>query len=506
MGRTISNNNKLKVLFVYPNIMMSALMPTSIGILSAVLKQEGVEVDLFDSTFYKTQEVSTNERKVQLLQVKPFDFGERGIKPKETDMLEDFRRKVEEFQPDLLAVSMVEDTYNIGLSMLDKVSDIRPLTIAGGVFPTAAPEVVLQSGLVDMVCVGDGEGPLRELCLKLAAGEDHTGIKGLWVKMDGEIFRNGLMNADELDSLPVPEFDIFDKESFYRPMAGKVYRMTGVETIRGCPYSCTFCNSPAKALIYREQNCGNYLRRKSVDRVQRELEHLIKTWDIEYIYFVADTFLAVPDEEFREFAEMYNDFRLPFWMNTRPETLTVERIELLEKMNCHRMNVGVEHGNEDFRKSLLKRQISNRKIIDSFKLLEGSGIFAVANFIIGFPDETRELIFDSIRLCREISPYVGSVSSFIFAPYHGTPLRKLCVDKGYIKGNEIVSIDTTRDSMLNMPQISSDELRGLARTFPLYVKLPEDQYSKIKLAEKEDKEGERVFEELAKKYREEILS
>jgi hypothetical protein len=41
-----------RVLFVYPNIQMSALAPQSIGYLSAVLKRDGFTVDLFDSTFY----------------------------------------------------------------------------------------------------------------------------------------------------------------------------------------------------------------------------------------------------------------------------------------------------------------------------------------------------------------------------------------------------------------------------------------------------------------------
>ena len=82
VGRKELMSRDFRVLFLYPNIMMSALIPSSISILSSVLKEEGFAVDLFDTTFYKTQDTSANEQKVKLLQVKPFDFGERGIRLK----------------------------------------------------------------------------------------------------------------------------------------------------------------------------------------------------------------------------------------------------------------------------------------------------------------------------------------------------------------------------------------------------------------------------------------
>ena len=34
-------------------------------------------------------------------------------------------------------------------------------------------------------------------------------------------------------------------------MAGRVYKMYPVETIRGCPYTCKFCNSPDQMKLYK---------------------------------------------------------------------------------------------------------------------------------------------------------------------------------------------------------------------------------------------------------------
>jgi len=87
-----------RVLFVYPNIQMSALAPQGIGYLSAVLKDAGFTVDLFDSTFYtSSMTTDTNEEKVHLSIVKPFSWKDRNIRPKTTDMFGDFNKMVEEF-------------------------------------------------------------------------------------------------------------------------------------------------------------------------------------------------------------------------------------------------------------------------------------------------------------------------------------------------------------------------------------------------------------------------
>ena len=68
---------------------------------------------------------------------------------------------------------------------------------------------------------------------------------------------------------------------------------------------------------------------------------------------MADTFLAYNAKEFDEFCEMYKEINLPFWMQTRPETVTEEKIKKLQKVGLHRMAFGPEHGNEEFRKKIL---------------------------------------------------------------------------------------------------------------------------------------------------------
>ena len=73
----------------------------------------------------------------------------------------------------------------------------------------------------------------------------------------------------------------------------------------------------------------------------------MKNNNVEYNYFWADTFLGMSRKEFEEFCEMYKDIKLPFWMQTRPETIDDYNIKKLSEVGLHRISFGIEHGNEE---------------------------------------------------------------------------------------------------------------------------------------------------------------
>ena len=50
--------------------------------------------------------------------------------------------------------------------------------------------------------------------------------------------------------------------------------------------------------------------------------------------------------------------------------------------------------------------------------------------------------------------------------------------------------------------MSYEELKGLQRTFLLYVRFPKSEWPEIKIAEKFDEEGNRIFEKYKKIYQE----
>ena len=397
-------NKKLKILFLYPNLNMSTLVPNAISILSATLKKAGFQnIDLFDTTFYQTDGLSKDQDRVKVGQVQPFNFDERNINLKTTDMYEDFKNKINTFKPDIIFASIVEDTFPIFINFMNSIKNKKIPCLAGGVFPSSAPERVLELDFVDYVCRGEGEGALVDLANALEYNKDSSKILNLWVKKNGKIVsKNPIRPALDVNNLPIQDLSIFEDISLHRPMMGKIYRMAPVETQRGCPYSCRFCNSPEKNEFYQSQKAGRFFRKRTMKHLHAEFKEIISTHGIEYIFFITDTFLAMSEKEFDEFCEMYSEFKLPFFMNTRPETVTSRRAKKLKEVNCHRVNIGVEHGNQKFRADVVGRAYKNELAINAFNYMYDEGISTVSNSIVGYPDETRELIFDSIELARKI--------------------------------------------------------------------------------------------------------
>jgi len=486
-----------KVLFIYPNTMMATLVPIGISLLSSCLKSNGFQVDLFDTTYYKTEEINFELKKVELLQLKPFNFEERGVTFINTDMYIDLNNKIESFKPDLIAITIVEDTYDLACSLLDSIRKSDIPIIAGGVFVTFSPDEVIQNKNIDMINVGEGEYSLVELCEKMYNHEDYSNIENIWFKSDGNIKKNNLRKLIDLHELPFIDYDVFDKKRLYRPMQGKIYTMVHIELDRGCPYDCTYCEAPHLRKLFKEYNCGNYYRTKNVDFVMDELRYLVQKYNPDYINFNAESFLARPVKELKEFAEKYKKIGIPFWCQSRPETITEEKIRILKDMNCKNLQFGIEHGNEEFRSKILNRHYTNKKLLDGLKIVEKFGIEYTVNNIIGFPDETRELVFDTININRRINP--TTINCYLFTPYKGTTLHKYCLEKGYITRN--LKVHQLLDSVpLKMDSISYEELKGLQRTFVLYAKMPESMWEKIKIAEKFDEKGNKMFEELKKIY------
>lgn len=502
---------QFRVLFVYPNLYMMNMMPPAIAVFSALLKQKGIDVALFDTTYYPWDhsgapatgqgigrfEMSSDKRKELTLQVRPFNLEERGIIPKETDMVEDFKNLVDTFRPDLIAMSCVEDTFPQGVYLLDQIRDRKIPTLLGGVFATFAPHIAIGKDCIDMVCVGEGEGALVDICERMSLGKDRSEVRNLWVKdAEGRIRKNPQGPLVDMDALPVMDFEIFEENRIYRPMAGEIYRMIPVETHRGCPYTCTYCNSPAQVSLHRDNKIGRFFRKRSIEKIRDELEYLVRRWKAEYVYFPADTFLAWTDEEFLRFIRMYEEFRLPFWMQTRPETVTEDKVDLLKSVNCHRVSIGIEHGNEKFRREVVDRRISNDELIHRTNLI-GRSIPVSVNNITGFPLETRELAFDTIRLNQHLQ--VDTMNCYTFMPYHGTPLRKIAIERGYLE-RDAVTCSLTAGSILNMPQYPRAEIRRIVRVFSLYARLPASEWPRIRVAEEDSEEGNAVFNELRDLY------
>jgi len=494
-----------RTLLVYPNLPGMLVPSLAIGIFTKILKEQGYAVDLFDTTHYVSDVSSSPHNRVKFLQAREFnDENDLGVTVR-TGMIDDFRKKVLEFQPDVMYFSVVEDVFRKTLLMLDAVADLGVPHLLGGVFPTAAPEFALEFPEVKMIAVGEGEQVIVDLAEAIRTGRPATDIAGTWYKDEaGAVHRNPRPPLVDLNEIS-PDFSLFADARFYRPMGGRIFKTFPVETYRGCPYLCTFCNSPMNPGLAKRDGLGNFLRRKKMAVLEKELEDLVARHSPEFLYFVDDSFLARPPQEIFDFCDMYEKFRLPFWFNTRVENVDEAKLRRLKEVGCYRISFGIECGNEGFRRNVLKRHPTNEDLKQKFQVCEQSGIAFSVNLIIGFPGETRDLIMDTVEFVRSISGY-DTLTVSIFTPYHGTELHRIAVKNGWLDKDSL-TVHTTSSSMLRMPPpyLSSEDIDGLVRVLPLYCYFPKSEWDALRRAETDDEEGNRILAHYSDLYKTHFL-
>jgi anaerobic magnesium-protoporphyrin IX monomethyl ester cyclase len=130
---------------------------------------------------------------------------------------------------------------------------------------------------------------------------------------------------------------------------------------------------------------------------------------------------------FREIKEV----GIPFAFLARVEHLTEDIVKLAAECGCKYISIGVECGDEEFRKKHLNRHMTNEEIIGAFKLCGENGIYTTELTMIGFPfGNDNELTASTIGLITKIKP--DYLQTSIFYPFVGTPLYDHCVKNDLI--------------------------------------------------------------------------
>ena len=304
--------------------------------------------------------------------------------------------------------------------------------------------------------MGEGEYAIRELAKRLDCCEDITDIPNLLVKNKGKITKNRFSKYYDWDPLIYQDWEIFDQRHLFKPFMGNMYKTGFFEISRGCPYNCSYCINHLSQKIFK--SVGKYNREKPIESAIKEIHHMKNQHGLELVFFNDENFLTMKKERLGEFCDNYKTrVNLPFFIMTRADSLIdEERVKMLKEAGCVTIGIGVESGNEAIRRKLLNKNISNAVYEKAFENCHKHDIRTTANVIIGLPFETEENILESALFCRKLN--AKSISLAIFAPYHGTKLRDICVEQAYMEDKIYDQIAIINASILNMPQITKERI------------------------------------------------
>jgi len=371
---------------------------------------------------------------------------------------EEYQAKLREHDPDLLAVTCMSAMfpYVKEVAAWTKEAKNIPL-ICGGPHPTLNPEETLGTDGIDIICRGEGELPLIELCSRLEKGKDYTDIPNLWIKRNGGVIQNEIgPMVEDLDDLPDFDFEVFDVDNIHSILvAGNAYVMAS----RGCPYNCTYCCNHRFKKLY--PNTNKYVRFRGPKRVVQELKLLKERHPRIKQFRFWDDILTLRKDWSREFLPLYKEeIGLPYHCYGKIDMLDDERIQLMKDSGCILMSLGIQSGNPEVRREILNRSMSNKKIFNICDKIHSYGIGILTENILGLPLEDKWKILDTIKVNARIDP--ENMFVFMFQPFKNTDIYDVCKEKGLVYEEGEVSnlgINLWDGPFLKMPFIDPERVR-----------------------------------------------
>ncbi len=321
------------------------------------------------------------------------------------------RKILNEFKPAVIGITGVTMNIKRAASILKDYKDACPdaITVMGGPHVTFDAQNMLEHNPhVDIIVRGEGEITFAELLDSTGRGSDHSSIRGISFRKNGEIIHNEVRPfIDDINILPYPARDLIALNR-YKALGFPINMVTS----RGCPHKCIFCVG--------SKMVGRKVRYFNVERVVDEFQMLSKL-GFNQINIVDDLFtsnksrcIAICEEIKRR------NIHHPWTAFARVDTVSRELLLAMKEAGCTMLCFGVESGNQEILNTVRKKT-TLEKCREAIALCNEAGIAPMASYILGLPGESAETIKQTMEFAKSLTPNYGY---HILAPFPGTEVRE----------------------------------------------------------------------------------
>ena len=265
---------------------------------------------------------------------------------------ENVRKEIVRRKPDLVGMTAMSFTLvdNLKVAQIAKETDNNIKVILGGPHPHIFPEETINLPNIDFLVLGEGEETVVELMKHIGNIKKLKETKGIVFKDHGRVINTGLRPLImDLDKVPFPARALTHYKK-YSSLLAKRTPITTMETSRGCPYKCIFCDRP---------HLGKVFRARSPKNVVDEIEECVNM-GIKEILIYDDTF-TINRQRVIDICKMIIEQKLDIGWDIRARVNTVDRelLHLMRKAGCQRIHYGVEAGNSSILEVLKKGSPKN---------------------------------------------------------------------------------------------------------------------------------------------------
>lgn len=200
---------------------------------------------------------------------------------------------------------------------------------------------------------------------------------------------------------------------------------------RGCPYHCTYCFNSTYNEIYK-LSYSRIVRWRSIPNVIAEMKKIKQEGIVSYFLLADDAINLLPKQYIYEFCSIYRkEISLPFSAQFRADLIEENVVRALKEAGMDHANCGIECGDEEVSRNILKRRVTNDQIRNAFRIFNKHGIKNFSQNIVGLPVENPiENALKTIRLNIECKVTYAHFTLLI--PFPKTPIERFCKENGYL--------------------------------------------------------------------------
>lgn len=358
---------------------MKPYAPLGLLYLSSYLRQQGLAVEIYDSTFGSRKEL------FGLLQQGP---------------------------PSAIGIYANLLTRVAVLEIIACARAAGWKVIVGGPEPANYPEQYLDAG-ADVVIAGEGELALEGL---LRSSFDRGG----WSEIGSLVYydsNHALRRTSpaplikNLDAQPWPDRERINMDRYlttWRTFHGQ--SSVSLITARGCPYKCNWCSHS----VY-----GTTHRRRSPRAVVEEVEWILQRYQPDMLWLADDVFTIHHGWLFEYAAEMQKrHLCIPFECITRADRLNSQVAETLAQLKCFRVWIGSESGSQRILDAM-QRQVTVDQVRSAVKLCKDHGIQTGMFLMWGYEGEEIEDVEATVAHATTCKPDICFTT--VSYPIKGTP-------------------------------------------------------------------------------------
>lgn len=364
------------------------------------------------------------------------------------------------FPADVIGLSSLTAEHRSMHRLARLARELRPqaVILAGGAHPSADPQDTVRNAAIDAAVLGEGERTLQDILTRIAAGQPWHEVPGLALRTPDGGMRKTAPRAqiEDLDSLPLPAFDLTDIDAYARrrgmSLAGR-RRYMAITTSRGCPYRCTYCHDIQ----------GKRFRAHSPQYVLRMIDELRSRWDVHHFDITDDIFNFDPERMLEICDGLIArgpgiGFTCP--NGIRADRMTPAQAERMADAGCEYVAIAIETATTRLQKQI-KKHLRFDKVLPVIAAFTRRRVFTSGFFMVGFPTETESELRATIDYA--LHSRLHAAYFFVVTPFAGTGMHGEIVNHMGDAATELVGSGFFFRPVTNLSQVPDARFYAMRR-------------------------------------------